>query len=56
MGHSIDNSSSAKYNSPMQAANHLPAQPRDDEKLRDFFHVLRSALLMIVKWIEKNYP
>jgi len=28
---------------------------RDDD-LREFFMVLRQALLMIVRWIEKRYP
>ena len=26
----------------------------NDEKLREFWRVLRQALLMIVAWIEKN--
>jgi len=28
----------------------------DDNGLREFFIVLRRALLMIVRWIEKRYP
>jgi len=27
-----------------------------DNDLREFFGVLRRALLMIVRWIEKRYP
>jgi hypothetical protein len=29
-------------------------QPQPDE-LREFFMVLRQALLMVVRWIEKRY-
>jgi hypothetical protein len=30
-------------------------QDTDLEKLREFMIVLRQALLVIVRWIEKNY-
>lgn len=30
-------------------------ETKDDLRLRDFLMVLRQALLMIVRWIEKRY-
>ena len=31
------------------------AGQEDDDRLREFFLVLRDALLMVVRWIERRY-
>jgi len=33
----------------------MSAKTTDDDTMRDFLLVLRQALLMVVRWIEKRY-
>jgi len=42
--------------SPYTTTGNVPVTVVPDDGLREFFIVLRRALLMIVRWIEKRYP